>query len=252
MKFSELSSSKYLAKTDVPAQGINLTIASFSLVQLDDGKKPAMAFLEANVKPLLLNATNRNRLTDMFGTDDSQQMIGQRVNVYNDPNVEMGGKLVGGLRVRPLKRAEVVDRGELEAAQTALANARLGRIIPVAEPLPMNENDLARALKILEQRAAGIKAPSGSTSAVLMSHNTTKGDDAMKADTIMVLMNGWVLVGLKGDTFLLDARVIRRWGTTKGLGELANGPLQATVLDYLGPVKVEPSNVLFTLPVVWT
>jgi len=164
MKFSELSSSKYLAKGDVPAHGINLTIASFTMVELDDGKKPAMAFLEANIKPLLLNATNRNRLTDMFGTDDSQQMIGRQVNVYNDPSVEMGGKLVGGLRVRPLRRAEVVDRGELRAAQAALADIRPGSLLP-ADPRPLNENDLARALKILEQRAAGIKAPSGPTSA---------------------------------------------------------------------------------------
>ena len=47
---------------------------------------------------------------------------------------------------------------------------------------------------------------------------------------IVILNRGWVVVGNyyeKGDDCTLtDASVIRAWGTTKGLGELAeNGPL---------------------------
>lgn len=133
MKFGELNSSKYLAKTDLPAAGLNLTIAGFTMVHLNDGDKPAMAFLEANIKPMLVNKTNRNRLTEIFGTDDSQQMIGRRVNVYNDPNVEMGGAQVGGLRVRPLRRAEQPPP--------------VGAIIPVRDPhnLTSDEVELIRA-----------------------------------------------------------------------------------------------------------
>lgn len=53
---------------------------------------------------------------------------------------------------------------------------------------------------------------------------------------IVVLNRGWVVVGdysEKGDDCTLtDASVIRKWGTTKGLGELAeNGPLADTALD---------------------
>ena len=53
---------------------------------------------------------------------------------------------------------------------------------------------------------------------------------------IVILNRGWVIVGdypEKGDECTLsDASVIRTWGTTKGLGELAeNGPLTATKLD---------------------
>ena len=56
----------------------------------------------------------------------------------------------------------------------------------------------------------------------------------------VVLQRGWVLVGRyseKGDRGYLDgASVIRKWGTSKGLGELVNGPLTTgqyapTVLD---------------------
>ena len=53
---------------------------------------------------------------------------------------------------------------------------------------------------------------------------------------IVILNRGWVVVGNyseKGnECTLTDASVIRVWGTTKGLGELAeNGPLTNTKLD---------------------
>ena len=53
---------------------------------------------------------------------------------------------------------------------------------------------------------------------------------------IVILNRGWVVVGNyseKGDECTLtDASVIRKWGTTKGLGELAeNGALTDTILD---------------------
>jgi hypothetical protein len=53
---------------------------------------------------------------------------------------------------------------------------------------------------------------------------------------IVVLNRGWIVVGNyseKGDECTLtDASVIRKWGTTQGLGELAEkGKLPDTVLD---------------------
>lgn len=53
---------------------------------------------------------------------------------------------------------------------------------------------------------------------------------------IVVLQRGWVLVGKfeKNGTEckLYNASVIRNWGTTKGLGELAlSGPTSSTKLD---------------------
>ena len=57
---------------------------------------------------------------------------------------------------------------------------------------------------------------------------------------IVVLQRGWVLVGRycqSGESRWLEgASVIRQWGTTKGLGELINGPLGNTSLDPCGRV----------------
>lgn len=53
---------------------------------------------------------------------------------------------------------------------------------------------------------------------------------------IVVLQRGWVMVGkmekIGSDVKLHNASVIRSWGTTKGLGEIAgNGPTSNTKLD---------------------
>jgi hypothetical protein len=53
---------------------------------------------------------------------------------------------------------------------------------------------------------------------------------------IMILQRGWVAVGKfsqNGEQCRLEnAAIIRRWGTNKGLGEIAlNGPTTSTVLD---------------------
>lgn len=61
---------------------------------------------------------------------------------------------------------------------------------------------------------------------------------------IIVLISGFVYVG--DPTFSKDkkvvtitnARCLRNWGTTKGLGELVNGPLSQTKLDEAGVVIV--------------
>lgn len=59
---------------------------------------------------------------------------------------------------------------------------------------------------------------------------------------IAVLYRGFVYVGQikrEGDFVLIEnARNIRVWGTTNGLGELRNGPLKDTKLDVCGTVKV--------------
>lgn len=68
---------------------------------------------------------------------------------------------------------------------------------------------------------------------------------------IVILQRGWVMVGRwgrDGDTcHLSDARVIRKWGTSRGLGELVDGPLASTVLDPAGYVEFHVLGVVATL-----
>ena len=62
-------------------------------------------------------------------------------------------------------------------------------------------------------------------------NNTITGDIK-----IVILQRGWVMVGYferdGSNCKLSKANVIRKWGTTKGLGEIAGkGPLNDTILD---------------------
>ena len=69
---------------------------------------------------------------------------------------------------------------------------------------------------------------------------------------IVVLDRGYVYQGdvtVAGDTVTIEnAKNIRRWGTTKGLGQLAaNGPTVNTVLDEAGTVTAPSRAVIHFL-----
>ncbi len=76
---------------------------------------------------------------------------------------------------------------------------------------------------------------------------------------ILVLQRGWVAVGNYSadgdDVTLQNAKIVRRWGTTKGLGEIAaKGPTRETVLDDVGQVQVHRLGVVLAItcePTAW-
>lgn len=76
---------------------------------------------------------------------------------------------------------------------------------------------------------------------------------------IAVLDRGFVYVGRAVSDedwlYLTDAQNIRRWGTTKGLGELARtGPIPKTKLDKTGSLKAPLKAVISLIAVeetVW-
>jgi hypothetical protein len=98
------SKSKYLAKEDVGEDGLDLTVRGFKreVVEGDHGEeeKIVLYFSEPNIKPMILNRTNSGRLSIATGCKNAGEARGKKVNVYNDPFVEFGGKVVGGLRIR--------------------------------------------------------------------------------------------------------------------------------------------------------
>lgn len=85
----------------------------------------------------------------------------------------------------------------------------------------------------------------------------TKGDVK-----IVVLDRGFVYVGridpkqpVSDLLVIQNAKCIRKWGTTKGLGELVNGPTEDTVTDAVGTVSAPWRAVIHLIDVVaskWT
>lgn len=72
---------------------------------------------------------------------------------------------------------------------------------------------------------------------------------------VIVLNRGWVFVGdvsVSPSNYLQlivkNAKNIRRWGTTKGLAELAEkGPTKDTVIDDYGDVEVSVLSHMFSI-----
>ena len=73
-----------------------------------------------------------------------------------------------------------------------------------------------------------------------------------KSDEVRIVIGqrGWVWVGRYSadleEVILHDAKNIRRWGTTQGLGELCSGPLIETVLDPVGTVRLHQLAIVAT------
>ena len=111
--------SEYLGAEDIdPGTEPVLTIAALfsGLVTLQRGKeqKDVIAFQEdsvpglRNVRPLIVNATNRKTLRKLFGNVSVETLVGQRIQLYVDHNVRdpSSGERIDGIRVRPRKPAE--------------------------------------------------------------------------------------------------------------------------------------------------
>jgi len=80
-----------------------------------------------------------------------------------------------------------------------------------------------------------------------------RADSATKCEgdiKIVVADRGFVFIGrVKQEadfTILANAKNIRVWGTTKGLGELVSGPTSKTMLDAVGTIRI-PSRAVIAI-----
>lgn len=103
MHVSHLKQSKFLTRADC-GPGILVTIKA--IYQENVAKEGApeelkwcVEFDEAE-KPMVLNSTNGQIMAAITKSEETDDWIGHKVVLYDDPNVSFAGKLVGGIRVR--------------------------------------------------------------------------------------------------------------------------------------------------------
>lgn len=104
MRTADMVKSKYFRARDVEGQAPKvLTIADVTeeIMGRGGGQKDVKCFLWFNESPkgLQLNKTRVNILEAAYGPD-SDLWTGKRVKIFFDPNVEFGGRLVGGVGVK--------------------------------------------------------------------------------------------------------------------------------------------------------
>lgn len=102
-RVNEMIESKYLKKEDV-GDGKLMTISGFEKQNVAPQGEPAenkwTVYFDETSKPLVLNTTNLNLLSMICGSDNTDDWVGKKVVLFNDPSVSYGGKLIGGIRVR--------------------------------------------------------------------------------------------------------------------------------------------------------
>src|SRR5947207_1198292 len=119
MKTDELKVSKYLKKEDFPQPALltvtNITKENVAL-PTQPKKERGVMFFEEREKGMVLNSTNLKRAEKVFGSDETNDWLGKKIVVFNDDNVEFGGEIVGGLRLRAQR-----SKNEIEEANKKLA-----------------------------------------------------------------------------------------------------------------------------------
>lgn len=126
MKKSEAFPSRFLSAADLGGKPITVTIRSTTRETLKnregkESEKTVLHFAGAK-KGLALNLTNWDAVAQICG-EDSDDWSGGKITLYPD-RVQMGGKMVDAIRVRP-------PEGELSMKKSALPPAPT----PVAEEM---------------------------------------------------------------------------------------------------------------------
>ncbi len=114
MHISKMTESKYLKQDDV-GDGKLVTIKALARTNVaredeDPEYKFVLKFAEFE-KCMVLNSTNIKRLGKALG-NDTDDWNGGKVVIYVDPDIEYGGKIVGGIRVRG--RSKVAPTREVD------------------------------------------------------------------------------------------------------------------------------------------
>ena len=108
-KIGEMIESKYLKQSDVHEDTV-VTVQKVGRNNVArEGDEPEykwMVRFNEFPKPMVLNSTNIKRLAKACNSDDTDDWIGKQAVLYVDPDIEFGGNVVGGLRIRPHKVAQ--------------------------------------------------------------------------------------------------------------------------------------------------
>lgn len=66
----------------------------------DDKKTQLVAYFEEDARGFVINQVNYKKLKKIFGSDDTDNWLGGKIELYHDPDITFGAKTVGGIRLR--------------------------------------------------------------------------------------------------------------------------------------------------------
>ena len=96
--------SKYLKHQDLEGNDWVVTVKNVTREDIKDrdgtSKKKFIVHFNEVDKGLVLNTTNMNTLYKLFQSDDSDDWTGKRITLFCKDDIEMGGEIMSGIRIR--------------------------------------------------------------------------------------------------------------------------------------------------------
>lgn len=103
MKLSDMIESKYMKQEDLNDEPQTFTIVGLKKENVaredQDPKYKVVIKLKEFPRPFVANPTNLRRIAVALGSDDGDLWVDKQIVLFVDPDVEMGGKITGGIRV---------------------------------------------------------------------------------------------------------------------------------------------------------
>lgn len=108
----DITESKYLTKDDCePAIKVTVSHCTEENVALANQppKMKYVLYFKEKEKGMVLNLTNFERIVLITGRPDTDNWTNAQLTLFNDPTVDFGGKLVGGIRVWVQQQVPNID-----------------------------------------------------------------------------------------------------------------------------------------------
>jgi hypothetical protein len=119
-KIGQMTPSKFLKKDDFPEAGKVVTFQRFVKENVARDNEPPehkwVCYFAGEEKGLVMNSTNLQRAARAMGSEDTDDWIGRQIVAFCDPDIEFGGKLVGGIRLRAVKPSAGAQKAREQAA----------------------------------------------------------------------------------------------------------------------------------------
>lgn len=136
MKMTDAFPSQWLAASDIPDDGLQVTIDGYDVQVIGQErkeKKPILHFRERDVKSLILNKTNAKTISQIVGSEEFDDWVGHKITLV-PREVEFQGDTVWAIRVQLPRRT--ANRAAIDAqapTRGAAAAAEFDRAAPIDE-----------------------------------------------------------------------------------------------------------------------
>ena len=146
--------SSYLKASELPDEGIVVTIKSIEMEVIGEDDKPVLYFEEENLtggKSLVLNKTNAGTISEVLRTPETDEWIGKRISIF-PTETDYQGKRVACIRVRLRTPGQPAAQTRQAARPAARSTGRATEIRrdrnspppepPAREDEPLNDDSI--------------------------------------------------------------------------------------------------------------